>query len=661
MPKSSALPRSKAQAAKRKASGSSSGAAGAVAAATAAAVPAIIDAADQHDGGPKRKLRRRDSDQAVKKILYDHFRCFSDEEMYLREVGGKTLYDRVRLDRERWRAGHIEMGMKYYNTLRMQYENPNSLQSRLKPTNPEDQADEELRECLGDLVESRNTQGFLDWCDTVAVVNNFNFVVVCRQLAGMTPNAKSIDRTVVSMAALKMVHRLSLHTVHPIPWAVMREFFDKVLVSSLKQHKAQLKPASFWWRANQECASLILPPDAVTRALACKTAWSEIATQVQQVYESSEVGRLLMEKAIRQVSVERVTTIIEEHVAKLNSLVGEPVMLATLALMRDDFLRDIKARCCDGVKPFDQPKDINCKYRGTCTMVQVSSPLDHYNIRVAAEIRGIAVKQGKVPAMWVEDSLVPDAPAVSIRIADEVLKQCKDFRDAMNDLLSHEEATGPNIKEAIKQKGSWLLSLDNRGRVDLAFWNSSIGENARARVQDGILACLPDEATPMTISQSLEKFDEMARGKLLVFAGVGLAAVFQTVHSFAKCLKASSAPPVDTAGDSPFMQLVRARLGCFLRIPDPNLVGKEAAQHKLKLLQNVHNKDPAKVSYSEVAILQCFAWLLAPEELKFLSGVGKALVSGASAGGEAAKVAKKGKKSLGPEDVQERVSNLSAR
>jgi hypothetical protein len=56
---------------------------------------------------------------------------------------------------------------------------PKSTQNLLKPTNPSDQVDELLHVSLLAVIE-KNLQQYEDWCSNVILVNNANFVAICR-------------------------------------------------------------------------------------------------------------------------------------------------------------------------------------------------------------------------------------------------------------------------------------------------------------------------------------------------------------------------------------------------------------------------------------------------------------------------------------------------
>jgi hypothetical protein len=637
----------------------------------------IIDQNDASDlPVPDRKLRRRDSDQQVKKILYDHFRDLSDEEVFLREVGSQCLHDRLVKDRMLWKKGDLEMGSKYYAKLRQEYANPDGVDAKLKATNPDDELDEALAGALTSLITSKtNVQQFVDWADTVGGVNNLNLIAMYRQALKM-PTSRALEHTVFSMAVLKLIKRLGLHEAFPVPWALMREHFDKCLQSSVQQFKAQGQPLTFWWRTNKSFACLILPADAVEKTMNCQGSWKDVTAEVEHIFNSSGIGRSLMEKAMRQVSLEKVSKVIDDNI-RLVMEGAAPICVELLDATRDRFVNDMKSRCIDVAKPYDKAKEVDCKYRGLCTIVMCSSPMDHYNIMMASALRTSAVDDKLLDPMWCENDLVGHRPGQTRVIALPVLASCKMFREALSGLLSHEEATGPNIQDVVKSKGGWLQSIDNRCRVELAFWSSSIGDAARERVQQAILQCLPcpkavGETTSLTTS--LSGFDKLVNSTLIVFAGSASSAIFSLVHGFVRALKAGTTPAIEKAGDSAFMITVKLRLGLYLTCKNPLagrssasvdaqpkiLVGVEAARKRFADIVDLA-KQKKEIAYVDLTILLCFSWLLDPVQVNELKKFANSVVSGK--GGDlnqpAAKKAKKG--SLAPSDAKDMVAMLFKR
>jgi hypothetical protein len=227
--------------------------------------------------------------------------------------------------------------------------------------------------------------------------------------------------------------------------------------------------------------------------------------------------------------------------------------------------------------------------------------------------------------MWCEDDLVGEFKGDFEKrvFHDEVLEKSRMFREALADSLSPEEATAAAINDVVTAKRTWFMSIDNRCRVELAFWTSSIGDEARERVHACILSCLASNENDLTISQSSQKFEQMQKKKILIFAGMGMQSQFDTIHGFVKSLKAGLCPAVGKAGDSSFMQQVTIGPSLFLMYKqgDSFLSGHAAAKAMMQDIANAHDADLTKVKYDEVATLLCFSWLLEPSQLTKLRAI----------------------------------------
>ena len=85
-----------------------------------------------NDAKPARKkFRVRDDNGLLQKKLYDHFKGFSDHEIYVREVDGISCWDRLEREYVLWQRGELEMGGNYYETLRGTYRSPCTVRESL--------------------------------------------------------------------------------------------------------------------------------------------------------------------------------------------------------------------------------------------------------------------------------------------------------------------------------------------------------------------------------------------------------------------------------------------------------------------------------------------------------------------------------------------------
>ena len=624
------------------------------------------------------------------KNIYDHFSELSEEEVYMHEVGGKTLHDTLVADRSLWKKGDLNMGPKYYSAQMQKFSDPKSTQNLLKPTNPSDQVDDQLHVSLLAVVE-RNLQQYEDWCSSVTCVNNANFVAICR-LALRMPAKKSAENLLFNLRTMEIIVKLRLHTVYPEVWSLMRDHFDKVLQASLDQQKAEKMAVSFWWRQNRAVASLLLPEAACDDAMQWEGSWGDIAEQVEVIFHSSEIGRVLMEKGMRNMTLVKVGLMIEAQVTDI-VMDGEAITEELVAEGRKLWVDEMRSKLLDPNKPFDKPKAVDVKYRRVTTMVTCTSPMDQFNVTMEAAIRTISVDQGLLSPMWCEGDLVVQEDAAERHVDANLLKGSKFFREALAEQLSDEEASGENIAQLLKAKKNFFLSIDNKCRVELGFWSSCVGESARDRVQEIVLACLPDARSKYTINESLTQLQAAEKSKLLVFSAASAQTLFKLCHGFVKSLKAGVAPGFGQGGASVFMQRVQQSMAFFMTYESgpPAAAGEEAgpAAKAQGSAQPAAKADPVaaaaaagaalygaaaaakrfagvmaavsadeQVSFEDVSLLMCFGWLLKANELAEMKKLGQKVIATRMVAIAAPK--SKAKKS-GQPDTKDIVAGLFAR
>ena len=74
----------------------------------------------------------------------------------------------------------------------------------------------------------------------------------------------------------------------------------------------------------------MLPHVSVDAAMSVQDKWSSGADHVEAVWNSSAIGRALMDKAMRQVSLEKMSAVIDGFVKKKMSTVATDVAAALL-------------------------------------------------------------------------------------------------------------------------------------------------------------------------------------------------------------------------------------------------------------------------------------------------------------------------------------------
>ena len=148
------------------------------------------------------------------------------------------------------------------------------------------------------------------------------------------------------------------------------------------------------------------------------------------------------------------------------------------------------------------------------------------------------------------------------------------------------------------------------------------GEKAAKKLEDDILACLPMDGSDLTEDQSLTRLDNLGRGGLLKFCGIGMEAVYNGVRSLVCWISHKRAPALDLSSPSPFLLSVQARLARFLSVMSEGgaasagatkLYGADAADKLYNEFSADMSIDPTKVTFARLQPLHIFSWLLTEE------------------------------------------------
>ena len=98
---------------------------------------------------PRSSKRVRSEDGAVQKALADNFPGFSEEEMFINKIGGKTLAQQIKDDRAQLKAAaKLTMGKLYYANLRQKYQSPKSVWAQISVNDENEAEDKSLTDAL---------------------------------------------------------------------------------------------------------------------------------------------------------------------------------------------------------------------------------------------------------------------------------------------------------------------------------------------------------------------------------------------------------------------------------------------------------------------------------------------------------------------------------
>ena len=113
----------------------------------------------------RRRLRRHETDELVKKCIQDNFPSFTAAEVDLNIQDGASLRARLTTDKRKQRRegkSSVCMGSRYYSALRTKYASPDSPVKRLAAMDRKEEVDADLTSSLA-AWRKHNKFAVMNW------------------------------------------------------------------------------------------------------------------------------------------------------------------------------------------------------------------------------------------------------------------------------------------------------------------------------------------------------------------------------------------------------------------------------------------------------------------------------------------------------------------
>lgn len=265
-----------------------------------------------------RRLRKRATDEAVGKILADHFDVWAHEQIDMTLRGGLSLRERLLADKKRCKDGVLTMGTHYYNMLREEYRPENSPSKLAQVENPSEPVDESLGQALILLRAHQGSKAQLfDWLEQDKIINQKNMVALLRSCCDIEPHM-SASNCETNVEVLRYVARNRLDLRYPRCHELMRKHWDATLDKSWLRMRAAGLSVKTWWAGHEMEDSIVLDGGAFARCVACDTNWGEVAEDLAKLMHTA-VGSRVFTKAFPSVASVRGSKMVDDAVNGLES------------------------------------------------------------------------------------------------------------------------------------------------------------------------------------------------------------------------------------------------------------------------------------------------------------------------------------------------------
>ena len=130
----------------------------------------LVDGNVQVNGCKKRKLKARNTDEQVNRMLEDHFRDWPKEVVDGRRVQGQTLREKLTDDKHRQNLGEkVVMGKNYFRQTQCDFSGPENAVNQMRPDNDDEEVPNRLLMAMRDAkLHFADRSGIISWMNDVA-------------------------------------------------------------------------------------------------------------------------------------------------------------------------------------------------------------------------------------------------------------------------------------------------------------------------------------------------------------------------------------------------------------------------------------------------------------------------------------------------------------
>ena len=448
----------------------------------------VLEMEDQNSPKADARKKLRTFDAKVAKNVRDNFPNWPSQLVDVLQKDGLTLRQRIARDKgsaDEPDVTTVNMGKHYYQKLRDLYSESGGPDEQLVVKDKSEEEDPVLRKAILCFVKKSNVvQPLTEWFESTSQVNQKNVCALFRQLLKTYP-AQNMVLAILMCDTMKLVTRLDLKSKFPHEVMLMFSHFDLALQKTLINFKANGMSTNLWWQQSKDFASLILPAADVDAVMACVGSWDAVEHHMVAVVESSGVGKILFQKAMR---AQRSQKLEQQILGIVTTLRDKSLTQQAVNAIRHRFIEHLRESGCDELAV--ARKTTNVYYRGIRVIVEITSCMDMFNLHVEAFIRSEVVLHKHLPTLWCEDELTNQKVKACPDMEASLVKHANVSRLAALGFVSDE--TGPSLRATLQSKQGFLLQCDCFFKLELAFWYQSIGDEAADRLHNAIIECFPD-------------------------------------------------------------------------------------------------------------------------------------------------------------------------
>jgi hypothetical protein len=587
--------------------------------------PTLVEAATAQSSS--RKLRKVNTNEAVNRLLTEHFRTFSAEDIDGVTRDGQTLRQALQSVRRAATERNGRVSTRAIADIRKKYAPAASPHAQLVVANRAEAVNHELAAAF-DLAVTPNCQKrtrvplsvYLSSC---AHLNQRELVGVFRFCLDVKPALKRVNLT-FNVEVMQAVRRMSLDTRFPTECSAMRAHWDETLCLQFAHMSREAISISDWWKAYGSVCGLVMNHGKAEKVMNAKGSWLAIADELNELTSMSKLGMKMFGAAVSRVASEQIEHLIEQHIENAD-VKDAPWTEKRVSTIIASVL--VGAKKIVGAESLLRVRLVDVRFQEITVQVDVPSVEAHVRMCIAAKIKTVAYAVQLDPLPF-ENIIGQAGSDPQVRVDECVIELYSEARRMLAEFLSQETwTTGDQLAGIVAAKAAALRHVDATIILEAELAKAVAGPAGDSEVERLLLAALPTAEDGCTVADSLEAVNSL-RGhvwwKCMSGASHGRASMLEDM--LRRMLGGFAPWAGNSPGTTDFMKQVATKLPFFIRATCESgdkvveLTGAMALRQKLAKVLKAERSDNM-VMLKDLELFVVFRWMLSARETEAVDGL----------------------------------------
>eukprot|EP00971_Amphidinium_carterae_P170111 3370516-Amphidinium_carterae.3 len=358
----------------------------------------------------KKMIEPKDIHTAVRKAINDSLSDLTPEELDGVKVEGESCRDRLFKDKKAWLEGSADftMGSGYYDGLRALYTGRGRIENQLEYT-ATDSVPAALVKAIGKARKHPPNRGpLLAYMRTAKSYGRGEIIAILKLMCSLRPSVK-VEQAHVGMEIVTLLTQLDVWSTYLDEFAVVRPKLDEILLQIVLSVQSYVNGVSAgvtpidWLEQYASVWHLVLPVKEIesVKSLEEGQPISNCKAELKTILASSSLGFRLFS----WTSTDLASSVVETSVSTVMAGLRKKKTLAAIDLTNamKKVTELTRAEIAEG--DLQKKRSVEISYRGWKIPLVVSSVDEELDIRVKAELRGLACQAANITALPAESDL----------------------------------------------------------------------------------------------------------------------------------------------------------------------------------------------------------------------------------------------------------------